>query len=101
MATITEILQSYGNAASDELLKSPSFAPILAAVEDRARTGVTIEAKKNAIPLLALALAGGGAGGIVFKGTGGMIMGGLLAWWAFNKISTPASSGPMPISPPR
>lgn len=75
------------NPFMDQIVKSNEFQRILAEVELSARNAVRKEASENALDLFLLAVAGGALGGMVFKGTTGAVLGGLLAWYSMSKIT--------------
>lgn len=67
-------------------LQSPQFTPFLEAVKNKAREGVIEETKSNAFTLLALAAGAGAVGGFIFQGPRGMVLGGVLAAWAVDRL---------------
>lgn len=95
-----EVIESGRNVVSDrgaqlveDMIRSTAFNRVLVKVEDSARKAVVEETQKNALALLALAIAGGAIGGVVGTSTPGKIVaGGLLIW----SIATITGTGRTP-----
>ncbi len=85
------VMPGSSEAFVHQLVDSDSFKPVLAKVEERAREAVIAETKKNAGPLIALAIAGGCVGGYLFKGKVGALAAGVVTYWAIRKIMNPGA----------
>lgn len=70
------------------LTEPPSEVDVRAAVEKLVRQGkLALPANEKALPILALGAAGGLLGATLLRGTVGAVAGGVLAWWAWSKLS--------------
>lgn len=87
--TVNDTISSGGSKAVDTILKSSDFKKITDIIEQKARDGVKEEASKNAVKLLAFAVAGGAIGGVIFRGTIGIVGAGLIAAWAGSSLIAP------------
>lgn len=82
-----------GSDVASAFVQSTAFGQALDQVEARARAGVVAETQKNAVTLMLLALAGGAVGGYLFKGTTGLVVAGIIGYWAVNQLATGGSGG--------
>lgn len=76
-----------GSELAMAFVQSSAFKQALDAVEVRAREAVVKETKANAITLMALAVAGGAVGGFALKGSYGMVVATVIAFFAVKKLA--------------
>lgn len=92
-----QVVTDRGAGLVTDLINSTEFSRVLSAVEDSAKKAVVAETKKNALALLGLAVAGGGIGGMVFKGKSGAAMATGLAvfslWMIWQGAGAPKPQG--------
>jgi hypothetical protein len=66
--------QNVGSGLAEQAIRSSEFGALIDVVEEKARMAVVEETKKNAMLLIALAVAGGAVGGAIFKGPTGILV---------------------------
>jgi len=72
-----------------ELIASTPFQRVLTKVHDQAEQAVTDKVKENAFFLIAMSVAGGAIGGIIFKGPIGVVVAGSIAGIGAMQILKP------------
>lgn len=66
----------------------PSEVDVRAAIDRLVKEGkLALPVNEQALPVLALGIAGGLLGANLLRGTVGTIAGSALAWWAWSKLS--------------
>lgn len=90
----TEIVTEHGGKVVTDAIESTDMKKVMVMVENAAGEGVKKEMTKNAPQLFALAVVGGAVGGIIFRGTFGIVGAGLLAAWAGSSLMSNLAPAP-------
>jgi outer membrane lipoprotein SlyB len=77
----------------EEFIGSEQVQQALNSVVNQAQQAVVIETRKNAVNMLALAVAGGAVGGFILRGTTGKVLAGVVGAYAlYRLVSSPGQS---------